>query len=80
MRSVVGTPLGSAAPGRAVSGAAARPCAAQPAEDASNPSVAEFRRMCVERGMLTLRADGFTKVGLGLTTVDEVLRVTESTI
>ena len=46
----------------------------------SNPSVTEFRRMCVERGMITLREDGFKKVGMGLTTVDEVLRVTESTI
>jgi type IV pilus assembly protein PilB len=47
---------------------------------ASNPSVTEFRRLCVERGMVTLREDGFRKVGQGLTTVDEVLRVTESTI
>ena len=47
---------------------------------ASNPSVTEFRRMCVERGMVTLRQDGFKKIGLGLTSVDEVLRVTESTI
>ncbi len=46
----------------------------------SNPSVTEFRRMCVERGMVTLREDGFKKVGLGQTTVDEILRVTESTI
>ncbi len=46
----------------------------------SNPNVTEFRRMCVERGMVTLREDGFKKVGLGQTTVDEVLRVTESTI
>lgn len=47
---------------------------------ASNPSVTEFRRMCVERGMSTLRLDGFHKVANGQTTVDEVLRVTESTI
>jgi type IV pilus assembly protein PilB len=47
---------------------------------ASNPSVTELRRMCVERGMVTLREDGFKKVALGMTTVDEVLRVTESTI
>ncbi len=47
---------------------------------AGNPSVTEFRRMCIERGMVTLREDGFRKVGRGLTTVDEVLRVTESTI
>ncbi len=46
----------------------------------TNPSVTEFRRMCVERGMVTLREDGFKKVALGQTTVDEILRVTESTI
>lgn len=45
-----------------------------------NPNVTEFRRMCTERGMITLREDGFKKVALGSTTVDEVLRVTESTI
>lgn len=47
---------------------------------ASNPSVTELRRICVERGMVTLREDGFKKVAQGVTTVDEVLRVTESTI
>lgn len=45
---------------------------------AANPSVTEFRRLCVERGMATLRTDGFRKVERGLTTVDEVLRVTEA--
>jgi type II secretory ATPase GspE/PulE/Tfp pilus assembly ATPase PilB-like protein len=30
--------------------------------------------------MVTLREDGFKKVAAGLTTVDEILRVTESTI
>ncbi len=47
---------------------------------ASNPNVTELRRLCVERGMVTLREDGFRKVAQGMTTVDEVLRVTESTI
>ncbi|MEM8781818.1 MAG: ATPase, T2SS/T4P/T4SS family [Planctomycetota bacterium] len=47
---------------------------------ARNPSVTEFRRMCVEQGMTTLRRDGFDKVQKGLTTVDEILRVTEATI
>ena len=46
----------------------------------SSPSVTDFRRVCVERGMVTLRTDGFRKVRDGKTTVDEVLRVTESTI
>ncbi|XAL99525.1 GspE/PulE family protein [Phycisphaeraceae bacterium D3-23] len=45
---------------------------------AGSPNVTEFRRMCVEAGMVTLRQDGFAKVGQGLTTVDEILRVTES--
>lgn len=43
-----------------------------------NPNVSEFRRICTERGMVTLCEDGFQKVARGLTTVDEVLRVTES--
>ena len=47
---------------------------------AGNPNVTEFRRMCIERGMVTLREDGFKKVAAGHTTVDEILRVTESTI
>ena len=47
---------------------------------ASNPNVTEFRRLCVERGMSTLRDDGFSKVKAGATTVEEVLRVTEATI
>ena len=47
---------------------------------AGNPGVTEFRRVCIERGMVTLRQDGFNKVTTGLTTVDEVLRVTEDTI
>ena len=47
---------------------------------AANPNVTEFRRICVERGMVTLRQDGFKKVATGMTTVDEVMRVTESTI
>lgn len=45
---------------------------------ARNPNVAEFRRMCIERGMVTLRADGMKKVAKGVTTVQEVLRVTEA--
>ncbi|MBX3373262.1 MAG: Flp pilus assembly complex ATPase component TadA [Phycisphaeraceae bacterium] len=47
---------------------------------ARNPNVTEFRRQCSERGMVTLREDGFRKVITGQTTVEEVLRVTESTI
>ncbi len=47
---------------------------------AGSPNVTEFRRTCVERGMQTLRQDGFEKVKNGRTTVEEVLRVTEATI
>lgn len=45
---------------------------------ARNPNVSEFRRMCIERGMASLRSDGMRKVGKGFTTVQEVLRVTEA--
>jgi type II secretory ATPase GspE/PulE/Tfp pilus assembly ATPase PilB-like protein len=47
---------------------------------ARNPNVAELRRLCMERGMVTLRTDGLRKAARGLTSVEEVLRVTESTI
>lgn len=45
-----------------------------------NPDVTQFRRLCREKGLVTLRQDGFDKAANGLTTVDEVLRVTESGI
>ncbi len=45
---------------------------------ARNPNVAEFRRMCMERGMVTLRQDGMSKVAKGLTTVEEVVRATDA--
>jgi type II secretory ATPase GspE/PulE/Tfp pilus assembly ATPase PilB-like protein len=45
---------------------------------ARNPNVAEFRRLCIERGMVTLRNDGMRKVARGLTTIQEVLSATES--
>ncbi len=47
---------------------------------ASSPNVTEFRRLCCERGMVTLREDGFDKVKSGRTTVEEVMRVTEAII
>ena len=47
---------------------------------AGNPNVVEFRRLCIERGMATLREDGFAKVRQGRTTIEEVLSVTEATI
>ena len=45
-----------------------------------NPTVTELRRLCRERGMVSLRDAGFAKVREGVTTIDEVMRVTESTI
>jgi type IV pilus assembly protein PilB len=45
---------------------------------ARNPNVSEFRRLCLERGMTTLREDGMSKVRQELTTVQEIRRVTES--
>ena len=43
-----------------------------------NPDVTHLRKYCRERGLVALREDGFDKAKQGLTTVDEVLRVTES--
>jgi len=45
---------------------------------ARNPNVAELRRLCLERGMVTLRVDGLRKASRGITSVEEVLRVTEA--
>jgi type II secretory ATPase GspE/PulE/Tfp pilus assembly ATPase PilB-like protein len=47
---------------------------------ARNPNVSEFRRLCIERGMATLRVDGMRKVAQGLTTVSEIFRVTEAAV
>jgi len=44
----------------------------------ANPDVNNLRKLCRERGLVTLRDDGFQKVMKGLTTVDEILRVTEN--
>ena len=45
-----------------------------------NPDVTQLRKLCRERGLVTLRSDGFEKVMKGLTTVDEILRVTENAV
>ncbi len=47
---------------------------------ARNPNVSEFRRLCCERGMKTLRQDGLNKISQGLTTIQEIFRVTEATL
>ncbi len=38
---------------------------------------AEIRRHAIERGMVTLREDGWAKACAGITTVEEILRVTQ---
>ena len=43
-----------------------------------NPDVNLLRKLCRERGLVSLREDGFQKVKAGMTTVDEILRVTEN--
>jgi type IV pilus assembly protein PilB len=43
-----------------------------------NPNVTELRRICKERGMVTLREDGLQKAASGVTTVEEVFSATES--
>jgi general secretion pathway protein E len=37
----------------------------------------EIRRHAIDRGMTTLRLDGWAKAGSGITTVEEILRVTQ---
>ena len=43
-----------------------------------NPDVTQLRKLCRERGWSRCGEDGFEKVMKGLTTVDEILRVTEN--
>ena len=45
-----------------------------------NHTVTQLRRLAQERGMVSLRNDGFQKTLKGLTTIEEVMRVTASTI
>ncbi|WP_372371216.1 GspE/PulE family protein [Candidatus Uabimicrobium sp. HlEnr_7] len=40
-------------------------------------SASDIKQECVERGLRTLRMDGAAKAAMGLTTIDEVLRVTQ---
>ena len=44
----------------------------------SNPSLGELRRHVIEQGMTSLRQDGLAKAAEGKTTIDEVMRVTET--
>lgn len=44
----------------------------------SNPSLGDLRRAAVQHGMTALQDDGLNKVAAGLTTVEEIIRVTET--
>jgi type II secretory ATPase GspE/PulE/Tfp pilus assembly ATPase PilB-like protein len=41
------------------------------------PQLTELRRFANENGMRNLKQDGFEKASQGLTTIEEVMRVTE---
>jgi type IV pilus assembly protein PilB len=43
---------------------------------ASNPTITTFQNHCIASGMQSLRTDGLTKVASGLTTLEELLRLT----
>ena len=43
---------------------------------AGNPTITSFRKLAIKRGMSNLRIDGYAKVADGLTTLDEILRLT----
>ena len=43
----------------------------------SNADTSQLQKAAIKNGMITLRQDGLTKVQLGMTTVGEVLRVTQ---
>ena len=45
-------------------------------EIARNASTEKIRQVAIEKGMKTLREDGWNKVRSGITTIAEVLRVT----
>ncbi|MCE2402343.1 type II/IV secretion system protein [Candidatus Poribacteria bacterium] len=44
------------------------------------PSTSELRRLAVKLGMKSLREDGWRKVVSGLTTIDEILRLTQEDV
>jgi type II secretory ATPase GspE/PulE/Tfp pilus assembly ATPase PilB-like protein len=45
---------------------------------AENASLRKIRELAIKNGMTSLRLDGLNKVKAGVTTIDEVLRVTAS--
>ncbi len=44
----------------------------------SNPSLGDLRRSAEDKGMISLREDGLQKAAKGQTTIDEIMRVTET--
>jgi len=44
----------------------------------TSPSIIALRELAIKKGMITMRQDGFIKVIEGVTTIDEVDRVTEA--
>jgi type II secretory ATPase GspE/PulE/Tfp pilus assembly ATPase PilB-like protein len=42
----------------------------------TNPSGSQLRRLALDQGMFSLRQDGWHKIVDGLTTVDEITRLT----
>jgi type IV pilus assembly protein PilB len=44
---------------------------------ASSPTVTDFRNLCRSEGMRTLREEGVTRIAEGVTTIPEILRVTD---
>jgi len=42
----------------------------------TNPSGSQLRRLALDQGMFSLRQDGWRKIVDGLTTVDEIARLT----
>ena len=43
---------------------------------AGNPTITSFRNLAMKRGMVNLQADGLAKIAKGLTTFEEVFRLT----
>jgi type II secretory ATPase GspE/PulE/Tfp pilus assembly ATPase PilB-like protein len=44
----------------------------------AHTQTSELRKAAIKRGMHTLREDGWEKVALGLTTIEEVTRITST--
>jgi len=45
---------------------------------AANPPLGDLKRLARQKGMKSLREDGLAKVAAGVTTVEEIMRATET--